>query len=188
MPPARRRPASERVPQDPRRRRVHRRHRPRRAGPRAAILLARLGACDDLLPGGEGDVPAALHGLLRDLVPAVRDLAGPAWLDASGDDPDAAAFTVPEAAASPPDRARIDEICSRVLWARFAPGTGRDDPGHGGADPASQPPPRPPAAALRLKAASARTRPDSSKDIRPFIAKITLRPDGRSAAPRCATV
>lgn len=32
---------------------------------RATILLARLGACEDLLPGGQGDVPAALHGLLR---------------------------------------------------------------------------------------------------------------------------
>ena len=107
---------------------------------RATILLARLGACEDILPGGEGDVPAALHGLLRDLMLAVRDLAGPAWLDASGDDPDVAAFTVLQAAASPPDRARIDEICSRALWARFAPGTGRDDPGHSGADPASQHP------------------------------------------------
>ena len=107
---------------------------------RAAILLARLGACEDILTGGEGDVPAALHGLLRDLMLAVRDLAGLAWLDASGDDPDVAAFTVLQAAASPPDRVRIDEICSRVLWARFAPGTGRDDPGHGGADPASQHP------------------------------------------------
>jgi hypothetical protein len=88
---------------------------------RATILLARLGACDDILPGGEGDVPAPCD-LLRDLVLAVRDLAGPAWLDASSDDPDVAALTVLEAAASPPDPARIDEICSRVLWARFAPG------------------------------------------------------------------
>ena len=109
---------------------------------RAAILLARLGACDDILPGGQGDVPAALHGLLRDLVLAVRDLAGPAWLDASGDDPDVAAFTVLETTASPPDRARIDETCSRVLWARFAPGTGRDDPGHGRTGP-GQPAPSP---------------------------------------------
>ena len=111
---------------------------------RAAILLARLGAYEDILPGSEGDVPAALHGLLRDLVLAVRGLAGPAWLDASGDDPDAAAFTVLETAASPPDRARIDEICSRVLWARFAPDTGRDDPGHGRTAP-GQPAPSPPA-------------------------------------------
>jgi hypothetical protein len=49
---------------------------------RAAVLLARLEACEDLLPGGDGDVPAVLRGLLRDLVLAVRDLAGPAWLQA----------------------------------------------------------------------------------------------------------
>jgi hypothetical protein len=97
---------------------------------RAAILLARLDACDDIL-SGDGDVPAALHGLLRDLVLAVRDLAGPAWLDASSDDPDMAAFTVLQAAASPPDPARTDEICARVLWARFAPPAGQDDPGPG---------------------------------------------------------
>jgi hypothetical protein len=158
MPPARRCPASERVPQDPRRRRAHRRHGPRRAGPRrAAILLARLGACEDILPGGEDDVPAALHGLPRDLVLAVRDLAGPAWLDASGDDPDVAAFTALEATASPPDRARIDEICSRVLWARFAPGTGRDDPGHGRTGP-GQPAPSP-AADGENRGTAASTRP-----------------------------
>jgi hypothetical protein len=63
---------------------------------------------------------------------AVRDLAGPAMLNANGDDPDVAAFTILQAAASPPEPARIDEICSRVLWARFAPGAGRDDPGHSG--------------------------------------------------------
>ena len=68
---------------------------------RAAILLARLGACEDILSGGEGDVPAGLRGLLRDLVLAVRDLAGPAWLDARSDDPDMAAFTVLDAAAKP---------------------------------------------------------------------------------------
>ena len=66
-------------------------------------------------------MPAVLHGLLRDLLLAVRDLAGPAWLDASGDDPDVTAFTALEATASPPDRARIDETCSRLLRARFAP-------------------------------------------------------------------
>ena len=88
---------------------------------RATILLARLGACDDILPGGESDVPAAVYGLLRDLVLAVRHLAGPAWLDASGDDPDVTALTILQAAASPPDPARIDETCSRLLWARFAP-------------------------------------------------------------------
>jgi hypothetical protein len=111
---------------------------------RATILLARLDACEDLLRGGDGDMPAALRGLLRDLVLAVRDLAGPAWLDASGDDPDVAAFTILEATASPPDAARTDEICSRVLWARFVPGAGRDDPGHDATGP-GQPAPSPPA-------------------------------------------
>jgi hypothetical protein len=98
---------------------------------RATILLARLSACEDILPGGEGEVPAALPGLLRDLVLAVRHLVGPAWLDANGDDPDVAALTVLQAAVRPPDPARIDEICSRMLWARFAPGVGPDDPGRG---------------------------------------------------------
>lgn len=140
---------------------------------RATILLARLGACEDILPGGEGNAPGALHGLLRDLVLAVRDLAGPAWLDANGDDPDVAAFTVLEAAASPPDPARIDEICSRVLQARLGSGTDPDDPGHRGTGPA-QPAPSPPADGRSATQARQRDdRPDSSKDIRPFIAKIT---------------
>ena len=95
---------------------------------RAAILLARLDAFEDLLPGGDGDVPAALHGLLRDLVLAARDLAGPAWLAAVGDDPGIAAFTALQATPVPPAPAELDEIISRVLWARFAPpGPARDD-------------------------------------------------------------
>lgn len=109
---------------------------------RATILLARLGACEDILPGSDGYVPATLHGLLRDQVLAIRDLVGPAWLDASGDDPDVAAFTVLEATASPPDTVRIDEICSRMLWTRFAPDAGWNGPGHDGAGP-GQPAPSP---------------------------------------------
>jgi hypothetical protein len=101
---------------------------------RAAILLAKLGACDDLLPGGDGGVPAALHGLLRDLVLAARDLAGPAWLAATSDDPDIAAFTALQATSAPPSPADLDEIISRVLWARFAPpGRARDGGGPGSA-------------------------------------------------------
>lgn len=88
---------------------------------RAAILLARLGACDDILPGSDGDVPAAACGLLRDLVLAVRDLAGPAWLEASADDPDVDAFAAMQATASAPEPGVVDETCSRVLWARFSP-------------------------------------------------------------------
>jgi hypothetical protein len=95
---------------------------------RAAVVLARLGACEGIPAGGE--VPAVFHGLLRDLVLAVRDLAGPAWLDASGDDPDVAAFTALQATPVPPSPAELDEIIARVLWARFAPpGPPRDGAG-----------------------------------------------------------
>ena len=62
---------------------------------RAAVLLARLGACEDVPAGG--DVPAVFHGVLRDLVLAARDLAGPAWLAAASDDPGIAAFTALQA-------------------------------------------------------------------------------------------
>ena len=92
---------------------------------RAAVLLTRLGACEDIPAGG--DVPAALHGVLRDLVLAARDLAGPAWLAAVGDDPGIAAFTALQATPAPPSPAELDEIISRVLWARFPPlGAPRD--------------------------------------------------------------
>jgi hypothetical protein len=95
---------------------------------RAAVVLARLGACEGIPAGGE--VPAVFHGLLRDLVLAVRDLAGPAWLEASGDDPDVAAFTALQATPVPPSPAELDEIIARVLWARFAPpGPPRDGAG-----------------------------------------------------------
>jgi hypothetical protein len=81
-------------------------------------------------------VPAALHGLLRDLVLAARDLAGPSWLAAASDDPDIAAFTALQATPAPPSPAELDEIISRVLWARFPPpGTPRD----GGPPPAGTP-------------------------------------------------
>lgn len=43
----------------------------------------------------------------------------PAWLDASADDPDVAAFTAMQATASPPAPRVVNETCSRVLWARF---------------------------------------------------------------------
>jgi hypothetical protein len=94
---------------------------------RATLLLARLDACEDFLP--DGDVPAARRGLLRDLVLAARDRAGPAWLAATGDDPDIAAFTALQAAPVPAAPAELDEIISRVLWARFAPPGGAARPG-----------------------------------------------------------
>ena len=65
-------------------------------------------------------MPAVFHGVLRDLVLAARDLAGPAWLAATSDDPDIAAFTALQATPVPPSLAELDEIISRVLRARFA--------------------------------------------------------------------
>jgi len=101
---------------------------------RAAVLLTALDACEDVPAGG--DVPAVFHGVLRDLVLAARDLAGPAWLAAASDDPDIAAFTALQATPVPPSPAELDEIISRVLRARFAPpGLARDDGGGPGPAP-----------------------------------------------------
>ena len=81
-------------------------------------------------------MPAVFHGVLRDLVLAARDLAGPAWLAATSDDPDTAAFTALQATPVPPSPAELDEIISRVLRARFAPpGLARDDGGGPGPAP-----------------------------------------------------
>ncbi|HEY1702053.1 MAG TPA: hypothetical protein VGG75_20290 [Trebonia sp.] len=90
---------------------------------RAALLVRRLRACETALDQANGQILPAASGPLRDLVLAARDLAGPAWLDASADDPDVAAFTGLESAPAPPAPADLDEVVSRVLWARFAPRT-----------------------------------------------------------------
>jgi hypothetical protein len=88
---------------------------------RAAVLLERLDACEAALAGEDGLPPVVLANLLRGVVLATRQLAGPVWLEASCEDPDVAAFIALQATVSPPAPDRIDEICSRVLWARFAP-------------------------------------------------------------------
>jgi hypothetical protein len=98
---------------------------------RAAVLLTKLGACEDI--PADGDVPAVVHGLLRDVVLAAHDLVGPAWFATVRGDPDITAFTALQATPVPPSPAELDEIISRVLWARFAPpGTPRDGTGHPG--------------------------------------------------------
>lgn len=93
---------------------------------RAAVLLRRLQACDTALDAAGGHIPPAVSGPLRDLVLAARDLAGPSWLAATADDPDVEAFTVLESAPAPPAPADLDEVLSRLLWARFAPRTAGD--------------------------------------------------------------
>ena len=101
---------------------------------RAAALLEQLAAWE---PAAGGYVPpeeAADPRLLRTLVIAVRDLAGTGWLDAMADDPDVAAFTALLASASAPPPDRIDETCSRLLWARFSPLHGTQASGSQAAD------------------------------------------------------
>jgi hypothetical protein len=95
---------------------------------RAAALLEQLADWETAAAdGGIRQQAAADPGLLRSLVIAVRELAGTGWLDSMADDPDVAAFTAISAAASAPSPGRIDETCSRVLWARFSPvGTYRE--------------------------------------------------------------
>jgi hypothetical protein len=95
---------------------------------RAAVVLRELAACETALAGGNGRLPAAVSAaLLRGLVIAVRELAGPAWLEASADDPDVAAFAAMQATARPPAPGVVDETCSRVLWARFSPAGARSE-------------------------------------------------------------
>lgn len=94
---------------------------------RTALLIRRLRACEAVLDETDGHILAETNGPLRDLVLAVRDLAGLPWLDARADDPDVAAFTALESAPAPPAPADLDEIVSRVLWARFAPSPTTDD-------------------------------------------------------------
>lgn len=97
---------------------------------RAAALLEQLADWEETAAAGIRPQAAADPGLLRSLVIAVRDLAGTDWLDAMADDPDVAEFTAISATASAPPPDRIDETCSRVLWARFSPvGTYREGAG-----------------------------------------------------------
>jgi uncharacterized protein (DUF2267 family) len=86
---------------------------------RALELLQQLGSCEAAL-ATEGDIPVAVQSLLRSLVLAVRELTGTGWLTVNRDDPDIAAFAALDMKPRPPSPADLDEVLSRVLWARFA--------------------------------------------------------------------
>jgi uncharacterized protein (DUF2267 family) len=86
---------------------------------RALELLEQLRSCEAAL-AAEGDVPVAVQSLLRALVLTVRELTGTGWLAVNRDDPDIAAFAALDMKPHPPPPADLDEILSRVLWARFA--------------------------------------------------------------------
>jgi hypothetical protein len=88
---------------------------------RAAAILEHLAALEMAAADGNHLQAAAGTRLLRSLLAAVRDLAGTEWLEVMADDPDVTAFTAIPASGRVPKPERIDEICSRVLWARFSP-------------------------------------------------------------------
>jgi hypothetical protein len=86
----------------------------------ALVLLRRLRACQAALASGDGHVPALAQDLLLSLIPAVRELAGPAWPTADGNDAAIGAITV--LARTPDARAlsELDEILARILRHRIA--------------------------------------------------------------------
>jgi uncharacterized protein (DUF2267 family) len=85
---------------------------------RALELLKQLRSCEAAL-AAEGDMPVVAQSLLRALVLTVRELTGTAWLTVNRDDPDIAAFAALDMKPDPPSPADLDEVFSRVLWARF---------------------------------------------------------------------
>jgi uncharacterized protein (DUF2267 family) len=101
-------------------------------GHRALELLTQLRSCEAALAAG-GDMPVAAQGLLRALALTIRELTGTGWLAVNGDDPDIAAFAALDMKPHPPPPADLDEVLSRVLWARFAtlrPQPRQRPPGH----------------------------------------------------------
>lgn len=91
---------------------------------RAAAVIQWLDRCDTALAGHrDADaMPLAVPGLLRELVLAVRELAGAVWLAVAAGHPDVATFTALGMLPAPPAPAILDRILSRVLWAHCAPG------------------------------------------------------------------
>jgi uncharacterized protein (DUF2267 family) len=85
---------------------------------RAVDLLTQLRSCEAAL-AAEGDMPVAVQSLLRSLARTVRELTGTGWLAVNRDDPDIAAFAALDMRPHPPSPADLDEVLSRVLWARF---------------------------------------------------------------------
>lgn len=70
--------------------------------------------------------PAAAPLLLADLLTAVAECVGSAWLKVNADDPDIARFTAlidrtQEEPTRPSADADLDELLAAVLWARHGP-------------------------------------------------------------------
>ena len=82
---------------------------------RALLLQEKLTACGSPLSNTATPSP----GLLRQVVIALRDLVGPAWLHARDGDPGIHAFTSLDSTSAPPSPLVLDEILARCLRARF---------------------------------------------------------------------
>jgi hypothetical protein len=145
---------------------------------RALILLHQLRSCEAAL-ATEGDIPPAVQGLLRDLVFTVRELTGTAWLTANRGDPDIAAFAALDLKPHPPSPADLDEILSRVLWARFA--TLHPQPGPPGRPRRAQTQTSPRA----VKPSASGTRPTVNHDE--FVAVVRERDERRLASQAAAS-
>lgn len=89
---------------------------------RSDITTAKALALAAVLEEAEGtDVPEDAEALLRSVIGAARELVGAPWLAANTDDPDVGEFEALGAASDLPGAGVLDEIVSRVLWARFGP-------------------------------------------------------------------
>lgn len=71
-------------------------------------------------------------GMLRQIVIAIRDLAGPAWLARHASDPAVRAFMALDAMPAPPPLPILDHTLARCLQARFSPQPARQ---HGRGSP-----------------------------------------------------
>jgi hypothetical protein len=78
---------------------------------RALLLDRQLATCTVDPPPGQ----------LRQIVIAIRALAGPGWLTCHASDPVVSAFTALDTAADPPPLPLLDHILARCLQARFPP-------------------------------------------------------------------
>jgi hypothetical protein len=87
----------------------------------ALVLLRRLRACEAALASDDGHIPALAQTLLLSLIPAVRELANPAWPTAAdANDSAIGAITVVAKIPDPPGLSELDEILARILRHRFA--------------------------------------------------------------------
>jgi hypothetical protein len=107
------------------------RHVPNDRTRRSALaVLSQLNRCEAAVADqtGNGNSPVTISALLRGLISATADLAGPEWLTAHHDDPAAAGFTALRQADHLPDPVVIDDVLSGLLWARYAPARPQQNP------------------------------------------------------------